>query len=60
MVRRYQLKNDTHFVEFEFSPKGLDQARAYRKSNKQFARRQVRDMIQALPSQVELGKEYPW
>jgi hypothetical protein len=58
MRSRLHLRNATSFIEWEASPAGLLQAKAFRRHNADFARRRIRAIIQAFPDRIECGKVY--
>lgn len=47
MTHRYHLRNYTHVIEWEF-----------RRIHAPFKRRKIRDVIQARPDLIDLGKVY--
>lgn len=59
-MTRYHIRNALHMVEFPFTNAGLMQARAFRKSHPEFARKHIREVLQMLPSTVQCGVVYEW
>jgi hypothetical protein len=54
-MKRIHIRNATHFVEWNDTPAGEMQARAFRKNSQNFRRRRLRHILQLMPSQVPCG-----
>lgn len=57
-MKRLQLRNSTHAIEFPDTPEGMMEAIAYRATHSTFKRRRIRSILQLAPSQVPTGEKY--
>jgi hypothetical protein len=57
-ILRYSLRKGNKFVEFPHNNSGLEQAKQYKKDHPEFRYARIVSILQCLPSQIEVGKEY--
>ena len=57
-ITRYQLRKGTKFVEFPYNEKRLKDAQQYRLTHPEYKHGRITGILQCLPSQIEIGKEY--
>lgn len=56
-MRRYHLHNDTHVIEFPFTPAGLRDAKTWRLTHLRYKRRRIRDVLQLRPDLMPVNVE---
>lgn len=50
---RYHMKNNTHMVEAEKTPEGLNALNLFKRDHPEFRGRHIREVLQYLPSKIQ-------